>query len=134
MNEGRAPRRRPGSAFPEITGILLLPVGAKATLLNLSATGVLVECASRQVPGRVLTVKFEGTFSPASIEARVIRCEVTGIASDGSIRFHLALMFSTRLSLADDPEDDAEESTVAKPSAPAVAAAAPEPPVLRNRW
>jgi len=53
-------RRYPASAFPEILGIRLAPTGATATLVNMSATGVLVECASRPLPGAVLTVHFTG--------------------------------------------------------------------------
>jgi hypothetical protein len=133
MNGARAPRRRPASAFPEITGIWLVPVGAPAKLVNLSATGILVECASRQPPGAVLTVKFAGTFVPASIEGRVVRCEVTGIASDGSLRFHLALMFARRLSLPYDAEDEAEQPA-GEPNPQSLVIPAAAPPALRNRW
>ena len=83
MRGERAARRHPASEFPEITGIRLAPGFARATLLNLSVTGILVECTSRVVPGTALTVHFEGTFSPPSIESRVTRCVVTGIARDG---------------------------------------------------
>ena len=133
MKGERSPRRYPASAFPEITGIRLAPVGATATLVNLSAAGVLVECASRVVPGAVLTVHFEGTFVPASIESRVIRCEVSGIASDGSLRFHLGLAFGTRLSLACEVEDEFDGRAAPLSRTP-LAVAAPTPTVLRNRW
>lgn len=133
MKGERAPRRHPASAFPEITGVRLAPGWTTATLLNLSGTGILVECGSRLVPGSSLTVHFEGTFTPASIESRVIRCEVTGIAPDGTLRFNLGLAFSPRLALALDEEDEFEEP--APPPSPRPAAApAPGGPVLRNRW
>jgi hypothetical protein len=129
-------RRYPASAFPEIQGIRLRPPGVDATLVNLSATGVLVECASRSLPGTLLTVAFTGTFSPALIECRVVRSEVVGIASDGSMRFHLGLAFSTRIALPNETEND-DDAPAAAPSAPPVAdsaAAAVAEPVLRNRW
>jgi hypothetical protein len=126
-------RRYPASAFPEIQGIRLAPPTVGATLVNLSATGVLVECASRLLPGTVLTVHFNGTFNPASIESRLVRCEVAGIATDGSLRFYLGLAFSTRIALPNEADDDVDVREAAPP-APPVAAAAVAPPVLRNRW
>ena len=132
--------RYPASAFPEIEGIRLAPSGAAATLVNMSATGGLVECASRAAPGAALTLHFKGTFEPASIKGRVVRCEVAGISADGSLRFHLGLAFSTRLVLPDKAEHEVEESSPALTAPPlaivAAAAAASDvvAPVLRNRW
>jgi hypothetical protein len=114
----------------------LTPSGAAATLVNLSATGILVECDSRPVPGALLTVHFKGTFEPASIKSRVVRCEVAGIAADGSLRYHLGLAFSTRIDLPNDTGDDVDQP-VETPPAPPLAVATPAAaaaPVLRNRW
>jgi hypothetical protein len=139
MTDERPARRYPASAFPEIQGIRLTPPGAAATLVNLSATGVLVECATRALPGSALTIHVAGTFTPASIGGRVVRCEVAGIAPDGSLRFHLGLAFNARVALAQDAEAVIEERQPI-PVAPlevVAAAAAAQPvtaPVLRNRW
>jgi PilZ domain len=133
MTGDHTARRYPASAFPEIQGIRLTPLGAAATLVNLSATGALIECASRPVPGTGLTVHFKGTFSPASIESRVVRCEVAGIANDGSLRYHLGVAFNTRLALPNDALDDVDEPAE-EPSAPLPAVVAVDAPVLRNRW
>ena len=46
MTGERPARRYAAATFPEIRGIRLLPSGAEATLVNLSATGVLVECTA----------------------------------------------------------------------------------------
>ena len=100
--------RYPASAFPEIEGIRLAPSGAAATLVNMSATGGLVE-GSRAAPGAALTLHFKGTFEPASIKGRVVRCEVAGIAADGSLRFHLGLAFNTRFALLNKVEDEVAE-------------------------
>lgn len=129
-------RRYPASAFPEIQGIRLAPTGATATLVNLSASGILVECASRPAPGAVLTVHFKGTFTPASIKSRVVRCEVAGISADGSLRYHLGLAFSTRIVLPNETEDDVEAGAEAPAAAPlaAVTPAVVAAPLLRNRW
>jgi hypothetical protein len=146
MTEERVARRYPAAEFPEIQGVYLLPIGAAATLINLSATGVLVGCATRSLPGTVLTVQFKGTFTPAAVECRVVRCEVAGIAADGSLQFQLGLAFGTRIELARDSGTEAEAPDKAgKPEAfgasvplAVVAAAAAAPrgpePVLRNRW
>jgi hypothetical protein len=146
MTDELVARRYPAAEFPDIHGVWLTPTGAAATLINLSATGVLVGCAARVAPGTVLTVQFKGTFRPASIESRVVRCEVAGIAPDGSLQFQLGLAFSTRIALAQDadaamegpdaadlPETDGSNA----PLAIMAAAAAPPrktTPVLRNRW
>ena len=132
-------RRYPASAFPEIQGIRLASSRVAATLVNLSAAGVLVECASRLLPDTVLTVYFDGTFKPASIESRVVRCEVAGIATDGSLRFRLGLAFSMRIALPNEANDNVDVRAAAPSAPPLAAPAAPAAPavaapVLRNRW
>jgi hypothetical protein len=115
----------------------LAPPGVAATLVNLSASGILVECASRQAPGRSVTVHFAGIFSPSSIESRVVRCEVAGIAPDGSLRYHLGLAFDTSIALPERDDDNRFDGRAAALSAPPLLAAAAEAvaaPVLRNRW
>ena len=144
MTDELVARRYPASEFPEIQGIWLSPPGTAASLINLSATGVLVGCAARLLPGTLLTVSFKGTFKPATIESRVVRCEVAGIASDGSLQFQLGLAFSARIALAQDADTEIEEpEALVKPAAdgpslPLAVVAAADPrrstPVLRNRW
>jgi len=134
--DGRLARRYPALAFPEIRGVRLAPIGAAATLVNLSATGVLVECASRAVPGSPMTVQFEGTFAPASIDSRAVRCEVSGIAADGSLRFRIGLAFNTRIAIPMEAEEAVNENSAENSAPPPPAAATPaEPtPAPRNRW
>ncbi|MGE5199797.1 MAG: PilZ domain-containing protein [Rhodospirillaceae bacterium] len=144
MTGERVARRYPASAFPEISRVRLTPGEMVTTLVNLSATGILVECASRPQMGSQLTVHFEGTFIPASIRARVVRCEVAGIASDGSLRFRLGLAFTQRIALPNDVEDthgpraveEAEPELVAAGVSAGVSAvmASVSTPILRNRW
>jgi len=132
MKGERAPRRYPASAFPDITGVRLVSVGSPATLVNLSATGMLVACSSRVVPGSAQTVVFEGSFLPKSVECRVVRCEVTGIAADGALCFHVGLAFTSRIALPFDTAEDADD----QPDSPAPAEA-PAPSYSsepRNRW
>jgi hypothetical protein len=136
MTSERPARRHAARSFPQIQGIRLVPPGAAATLVNLSATGVLVESESRLLPGAALTVEFIGTFSPASIEGRVIRCEVIGIATNGLLGYRIGLAFNTRIALPNasaDETDGRPAATVAPRPAPSGEATV-RAPVLRNRW
>jgi len=136
MTSERPARRYASQSFPEIQGTRLVPPGAAATLVNLSATGALIECECRLLPETVLTVEFIGTFSPASIEGRVIRCEVIGIAANGSLGYRIGLAFSTRIALPNATSDEAgvRASAPVVPPPPADADAPVGAPVLRNRW
>jgi len=132
----RPARRFAASAFPEIQGVRLVPPGTAATLVNLSATGVLVECEDRLLPDAALTVEFAGTFRPASIEGRVIRCEVIGIATNGSMRYRIGLAFSAKIALPGDApvKTDARAAASAAPPPAPAGGATVAPPILRNRW
>ena len=66
----RVDPRYPPSAMPAITGMRLSP-GEAVSLVNISASGVLVEGKTRFVPGTRVTVHFEGTIKPNQIKARV---------------------------------------------------------------
>lgn len=126
-------RRYPASACPGIKGIRLSPPEVAATLVNLSATGVLVECASRLSPGTVRTIHFDGAFKPASVQGQVVRCEVAGIATDGLLRLHVGLAFTAPIPLQIEAGDGADTRASALPTPPP-ATAAVAAPVLRNRW
>jgi hypothetical protein len=120
----RAAVRRPASAVPAITGLRIQ--GEKATLINISETGLLAECGERQMPGSRLTVMVEGAFAPATMRCRVTRTSVAALGSDGRLRYHVGVQFDTRITLEDAPP--------AASIAPPVAAAEPPPPIVRNRW
>jgi hypothetical protein len=140
----RVDPRYPAAAVPAITAMRLSP-GEAVSLVNISATGVLVEGKTRFVPGTRLTVHFEGTIKPNQIKARVVRCQVSAIGSGGSLQYQSAIAFEGRM---DIPVDEA----VAPPPPPVVeeppqpkkgktAAAAPPPPPspaptqrVYNRW
>ena len=137
MNGEPAAHRYPAAAFPEIQEIRLIPPGVGATLINLSATGTLVECAARARPGAMLSVQFQGKFEPASVESRVVRCEVAGIAPDGSLRYHLGIAFSARIALRSPSEPAEAERFEPEPPAAVITAATPVAtgaPAFRNRW
>jgi hypothetical protein len=129
----RAPRRHLAASFQAITGVRLAPAGGDCKMVNLSSTGALVECADRVSVGTALTVTFEGTFTPSSVVSRVTRCEVSGIAGDGSLRFHLGIAFDCRLALDDDDKAAGSESDLMASVLP-VPETGTKPALLRNRW
>lgn len=140
----RVDPRYPAAAIPAITGMRLSP-GETVSLVNISASGVLVEGKTRFVPGTRVTVHFEGTIKPNQIKARVVRCQVSAIGGGGSLQYQSAIAFEGRLDLP------VEESALPQGAVPApapveepapkkgkAAAApppqAPAPPRVYNRW
>jgi hypothetical protein len=138
--ELRAAQRLPASAVPAITGLRIQ--GQKATLINISETGLLAECGERQMPGSRLTVMVEGAFAPATMRCRVTRTSVAALGSDGRLRYHVGVQFDSRITLEDaappavaSPVTSPAASPVeiVQPAAAAAVAAVPEP-IGRNRW
>jgi hypothetical protein len=139
----RVDPRYPAAAIPAITAMRLSP-GEAVTLVNISASGVLVEGKTRFVPGTRVTVHFEGTIKPNQIKARVVRCQVSAIGSGGSLQYQSAIAFEGRMDL---PVDEAVAPIVAPPieepppppkkgkAAAATPPPAPPPtPRVYNRW
>jgi len=142
-------RRQRASRVPGITAVRLAPIGGNTSLVNISSSGVLVECGSRLASKTPVTVRFEGTFSPATIEGQVARCQVAGIGKDGAIRYHVGIAFAQHIPLNVDasPSPTADLAQPAPPEPPQ--ASVPLPPVVpetvpapasspvaarRNRW
>jgi hypothetical protein len=136
--------RFPAAAVPSIQAVRLSP-GEAVQLINISKTGVLVEGRTRFVPGTRVTVIFEGTFTPAQIKGRIVRCQVSSI-HDGSLRYQSGIQFDKKLDahpgdLAEALPEPTPVKAAASPAAPepatataksGKAAAAPAP--LVNRW
>jgi hypothetical protein len=143
----RVDPRYPAAAIPAITAMRLSPGGA-VTLVNISASGVLVEGKTRFVPGTRVTVHFEGAITPNQIKARVIRCQVSAIGGGGSLQYQSAIAFEGRMDLPVDeavapslpPPPAVEEPPPSSKKGKAAAAAAPPPPAptspprVYNRW
>jgi len=142
--EARHAPRRPATDVPEITRLRISPRGTEAALVNISTSGLLVECSEGLRPRSQVTVVFEGGFSPSSVEGRVARCAVASVTPKGTLRYHVGIAFSKPIAL---PDNSAVAGTGAQPTAPKEApvhtkseaspqSAAPantESPV-RNRW
>jgi PilZ domain len=128
--EARTAPRVPASAVAGIKGIRLSPHGTEATLLNISASGILVECTSRLRLGTAVTTIFDGTFSPASVEGRVARSSVANVSKKGILQYHIGIAFLSPIAF-----DQAPAAEIPQPDAPPQApSAAPVPPVIGNRW
>jgi hypothetical protein len=124
--------RLPPSVVPSITGVRILPGDAPARLVNISWSGVLVECERRLKPGTEVTVHFAGTFQPAQVPSRVARVTVSGIGSNGALTYQIGLAFATPVTLPDPPARRRATAPAAWPARPAIYSQ-PES-VLRNRW
>jgi hypothetical protein len=133
--EARSAPRLPASAVPGITGVRLSPHGAEATLLNISSSGVLVECTNRLRIGTPVTTMFDGTFSPASVEGRVSRSTVSNMSKNGVLRYQIGIAFVSPIALeaAGARQSDATPQTPGEKTSPA-ASEMPVPPLLTNRW
>lgn len=142
----RVDPRYPAAAMPAITAMRLSP-GEAVTLVNISASGVLVEGKTRFVPGTRVTVHFEGAVKPHQIKARVVRCQVSAIGGGGSLQYQSAIAFEGRMELPVDeaavpqaiappPPPHVEEPAPKKGKAAAAAPPppAPAPPRVYNRW
>jgi hypothetical protein len=81
------------------------------TLVNISITGLLAECSERLKPGRAVTISFEGTFEPRTVEARVARCAVSSMGKDGRLRYHVGISFAKPIRLDAVREVGAELDT-----------------------
>ena len=140
----RVDPRYPAIAVPAITAMRLSP-GEAVSLVNISASGVLVEGKTRFVPGTRVTVHFEGAIKPNQIKARVIRCQVSAIGTGGSLQYQSAIAFEGRMDLpveesalpppAVAPPAPIEDSAQKKgKAAMAPPPTAPTPARVHNRW
>ena len=129
IEKRKAPRLE-ASLMPSISGIRLSPYGADAILVNISASGVLVECSSRLQQGTSVTVVFDGTFSPSSIEGRIAHCSVATIGRKGVLRYHVGIAFKNPIALEGAPATASPQPE----TAPQPQSARPVRAILSNRW
>jgi hypothetical protein len=120
--DNRTASRRHASSLPAITGLRISPHGVEATLVNISETGLLAECGERLKPGSSVTVVFEGSFTPRTMEGRVARNSVSSMGTDGRLRYHVGISFAKPIQL---PPDETAPPPPAEAPAPPPAAPAP---------
>jgi hypothetical protein len=138
LTNRRVEQRYSRDAIPAITRIRLSP-GDEAGLVNVSASGILVESAMRYAPGVTLTVHFEGSFPTRQIKGRVVRCQVSAITGQGALQYQTALAFERRLDLgiaASEPvsQEAPPQTPVADAGSTAPTDEPADPPEPFNRW
>ena len=126
----QADTRHPAAAVPEITGLRISP-GDAATLVNISATGLLLDSQLRFAPGQRVTVHFEGRLATRQMKGRIVRCQVSVISPKGTLHYHAAIAFDERLVLPNDRVSNDWSST---PEADLSAPAAQPTTTATNRW
>jgi len=143
--EKRCATRRPAALIPSITGVRIPPHGSGASLLNISTSGVLLECTGRIPLGTAVTVFFDGTFSPSSASGRVARSAVASMSKKGVLLYHIGIAFNDPIALEDEAAPPVEDVAEPEPADPQqLAASLPEdtptpvvvttPVVNWNRW
>jgi hypothetical protein len=137
--EQRAALRVPAAQVPSIQGVRISGNDDVSTLVNISTSGVLVECAFKPRPGSAVTLDFLGTFTPATIRGRVARTIVASLNKHGILRYMVGIAFETPIVL--DPLEAAADRPTADASPDSGAMALPElapaPRLssrLQNRW
>ena len=118
--------------MPSIKGLRISPPGVEATLIDISASGLLAEWGVALKIGQAVTVDFEGTFSPQSLGAQVVRSAIASMTS-GGVRYHVGLAFTAPIAFEDTPppppetsaENDEVQTAVADPL---------QPDDIENRW
>jgi hypothetical protein len=118
VQENNAPPRR--TAVDGITGLRLYPLGASAQLVNMSSSGLLAESTARVTVGAAVTVGFDGGFTPSTARGHIVRCDVTSMAPDGSLRYYIAVEFEKPVPMPGDAETPPPPAPVAS--------------IVRNRW
>ena len=127
--------RYPAANVSGITGMRLSP-GDIVSLVNISASGVLIEGKTRFVPGTRLTVIFEGPSAPGSVKGRVVRCQVSAIGGGGSLHYQVAIAFEARIEVPIDEAPPAAQTVESTAPAAPQQTGTPQTarPPQRNRW
>src|SRR5262249_35999352 len=126
MPEQRTATRIPAARVPSIESVRLSPGDMVSTLVNISTSGVLVECTAKPRPGSAVTVHFVGTFKPATVRGRVARTMVASLGQDGVLNYMVGIAFDQSIALEEHLGDASQ--TVQPPDTPRVVSR------LQNRW
>ena len=119
QDPGGGPARLDRTVVPGITRLRFLPQRTEATLVNISASGLLVETAEKYRVGAEASILFEGGFTPSTASGRVVRCEVAVMSLDGVLRYHIAIEFDAPLDLGGAVQENTPPPAAAD---------------VRNRW
>ena len=125
--EQRSAARIPATRVPSIQAVRISPGDSPCTLVNISTSGLLVECTSKPRPGSAVTVNFVGGFTPASVKGRVARTMVASLGKDGVLHYMVGIAFDQPIEI-DEHLADPEAAPPPAETAPRVTSR------LQNRW
>ena len=125
--EQRSAARVPAARVPSIQAVRISPGDSICSLVNISTSGLLVECTSKPRPGSAVTLNFVGSFTPASVKGRVARTIVASLGKDGVLHYMVGIAFDQPIELESHVADPQTDPPPAE-AAPRVASR------LQNRW
>ena len=123
-------KRVPGTVIAGGT-IRMIP-GGQGQLLNVSATGALVEAKQRLATGTSVVMSIEGD-RPQRLQGSVVRSTVTAIHRDSTMTYQLAIAFSPDTKIDGLPEEPEPEAPNAAPAAAPIESVS-NVVVLQNEW
>ena len=125
-------RRVPGNQA--ITGgTIRMTPGGQAQLLNVSATGALVEAKQRLATGTSVVMSIDGD-RPQRLQGSVVRSTVTAIHRDSTMTYQLAIAFSPDTKFDGLPEEQPEPEAPSPAPAAVPVEAVSSVVVLQNEW
>ena len=92
MGDRREAARHPAEEVPWIKGIRAANI-EEAYLINVSSTGVLVQCRARLLPGDETVLQFVRSGNRFRVKGQVVRCEVADVHAEGSLQYEVAVAF-----------------------------------------
>jgi hypothetical protein len=113
-------------------GTIRMTPGGQAQLLNVSATGALVEAKQRLATGTSVVMSIDGE-RPQRLQGSVVRSTVTAIHRDSTMTYQLAIAFSPDTKFDGLPEEPEPEAPSAAPAAVPVESVS-SVVVLQNEW
>ncbi len=82
------------------TAVRIRP-GHDATIVNVSACGILIETEYRLLPGRSVELQMETASRRESVRGRVVRCAVSGLRRS-TVSYRGAIVFDRHLPWVED--------------------------------
>ncbi len=129
---GTEARRVPGQQVASSQTVRLTP-GGEVELLNISATGALVETRHRLATGTSLVMSIGGD-RPQRLPGEVVRSTVTAIHRDSTMTYQLGIAFRADTKFEGVPEEP-DPAVAAAAAAPADVPTEPADGVaLVNEW
>lgn len=115
---GTEARRVPGNRVAA-GGTVRLSPGGLVDLLNVSATGALVESRQRLATGTSVVLSIGGE-QPQRLEGDVVRSTVTAIHRDNTMTYQLGIAFRPGTAIGGVPEEPAPAAGPVEPGAAAL--------------